>query len=264
MKKISIQTLQKKRDAGEKITMITCYDYTSAQIIEQTDVDIMLVGDSAAMVMHGYDDTTSATVEMLATHTAAVARGSKTKLLVADLPFMSYHKSPRDTMIAVETLMRAGAHSIKLEGVTGNEETIKNIIDAGIPVMAHIGLTPQHIHQFGGFKVQGKSVDDHQQLIKQAKTAEVLGCFAMVLECIPAHLTTDIIKEVTIPTIGIGAGNRADGQVLVFHDLLGLQKTFKPKFLKYYLEGETLVKESINQYVKEVTTQEFPSIKHCY
>ncbi|MCP3679859.1 MAG: 3-methyl-2-oxobutanoate hydroxymethyltransferase [Gammaproteobacteria bacterium] len=264
MKKISTHSLMKKHINGEKITMITCYDYTSAQIIEQTDIDCVLIGDSAAMVMYGHDDTTSATVEMIATHTRAVAKGIKSKLIIGDLPFMSYHKSSRDTMIAVETLMRAGAHTIKLEGIHGNEQTIKQIIAAGIPVMAHIGLTPQHIHKLGGFKVQGKDESSCQELIEQAKIAEALGCFAMVLECMPAPLATEITQTVNIPTIGIGAGSGTDGQVLVFQDLLGLQSVLKPKFLKHYLDGEALLKNSINQYVNEVVNKKFPSEEYSY
>lgn len=255
---INVHEFQKMKQKNEKIVMVTCYDFSSAKIITKTDVDCILVGDSLAMVIHGYATTTNATVEMMVLHTQAVARGINNKFIIADLPFMSYRKSLRDTVCAVEKLIQAGAHAVKLEGATGNLETIKHIVESGVPVMGHIGLTPQHIHALGGFKVQGKITTAQQQLIQQAKSLEEAGCFSIVLECVPADLAQKITQHLTIPTIGIGAGPKTDGQVLVMHDLLGLQTAFKPKFLKQYLSGEKIFQESINNYAMEVKTERYP------
>jgi len=254
----------KKKQAKQKITMITCYDYTSATIVEKTDVDCVLVGDSAVMVMHGADNTTLATTEQIAAHTQAVSNGISSKFIIADMPFMSYRKTLSETMDTVTAFIHSGAHAIKLEGVDGNLDLIKHIVQSGVPVMGHIGLTPQHVHGLGGFKVQGKTQDAHAALLKQAKQLEDCGCFSMVLECIPAPLAKEITDSLSIPTIGIGAGSDTDGQVLVFQDLLGLQTEFKPKFVKSYLNGAELFANSINQFVTEVNEQLFPTIAHAY
>ena len=249
----------------QKITMVSCYDYTTAKIIEKSNIDCVLVGDTAAMLMHGYPDTTYATIDMMAQHTKAVSKGLKKKFLVADLPFMSYRKSTENTIDNVQKLIQSGAHAIKLEGAEGNLEIINHIVTSGVPVMGHIGLTPQYIHKLGGFKVQGKDKDSCSTLIHQAKSLEQAGCFAIVIECIPSKLAKKITNELRIPTIGIGAGPHTDGQVLVFYDLLGLQIEFKPKFLKYFLNGHELVSEALNKFSNEVTTKKFPNeLKHSY
>lgn len=262
---ISLHDLMKMKEAGKKIAMITCYDYISALIIEKTSIDCVLVGDTSSMLMHGASNTLFSTVEQISVHIQAVSRGIKSKFIIGDLPFMSYHKSVRQTLEAVETLMRAGAHAIKLEGE--NEEivkTIRAIINAGVPVMGHLGLTPQHIHQLGGFKVQGKTKIAAEQLLGQALTLEKAGCFSIVLECIPASLTKTITQALSIPTIGIGAGADSDGQVLVFHDLLGLQVELKPKFVKRYLNGAQLFEQGIEKYTEDVKSKKFPLTQHTY
>ena len=260
----TIHDFSRKKMAHEKITMITCYDYTSAKILEQTHIDCVLVGDTVAMLMHGYPNTTHATVAMMSFHTKAVARGLNNKFIIADLPFMSYRQSQQDTMHAVQTLMQAGASAVKLEGAEGNLNTIQYIVESGIPVMGHMGLTPQHIHGLGGLKLQGKNDYAKKQLLQQAKQLQQAGCFAIVLECVPTELAKNISENLTIPTIGIGAGPHTDGQVLVFQDLLGLQTQFKPKFLKQYLKGEELFVASINDYVNEVNTVTYPSVEYAY
>jgi 3-methyl-2-oxobutanoate hydroxymethyltransferase len=244
--------------------MLTCYDYSAAVQVEQSLVDCVLVGDSVAMVVHGAENTTTATLEMMSMHTAAVAKGIKTKFIIGDLPFMSYRKSLSESMHAVEQLVRSGAHAIKLEGVDGNVDLIKHIVASGVPVMGHIGLTPQHVHALGGFKVQGKTQMAQTILLNQAKQLVVCGCFALVLECIPAGLAAKITQAINIPTIGIGAGPATDGQVLVWHDLLGLSTGFKPRFVKQYLQGNELITAGINCFVEEVKQLVFPSKVHTY
>lgn len=251
------------KNTQKKFTVVTCYDYSFAKIIDNSDIDCILVGDSAAMVMYGYPDTTHATLDMMVAHTQAVARGSK-KFLISDMPFMSYRKSLHDTMCSVEALIRAGAQAIKLEGSTGNLETIQHIVASGVPVMGHLGLTPQHIHTLGGFKLQGKNQSAQELIFQQALLLEKAGCFAIVLECIPAELAQRITAALTIPTIGIGAGLETDGQVLVLQDLLGLQNTARPKFLKTYLNGYEIIQNSLKQFAEEVSLKQYPSIEYSY
>ena len=248
----------------KKIVMTTCYDYTSAKLIEKTSVDCVLVGDSAAMVMHGYPNTTHATIDMMAMHTAAVARGLSSKLIVADMPFMTYRKSRENTLDCVPTLIQKGAQAIKLEGADGNLEIISHITESGVPVMGHLGLTPQHIGGLGGFKVQGRNPEAYKKILQDALALEAAGCFSIVLECVPFALAKEITNTLKIPTIGIGAGHHTDGQILVLHDLLGLQNTLKPKFLKHFLQGETLVINSINDYVSQVRDITYPSLEEAY
>lgn len=263
---MNILQLKQSKNKNKKVLMITCYDYTAAKIIEETDIDGVLVGDSVAMVMHGYNSTINATLEMMVMHTEAVARGMTTKFIVADLPFLSYRQSLKNTMKAVKKLMQAGAHAVKLEGATGNTETISYIVDSGVPVMGHIGLTPQFIHELGGFKLQGKTEEKANILIEQAKMLEKAGCCAIVLECIPALLAQTITNSVNIPTIGVGAGPYTSGQIIVQQDILGLLNNHHhPKFLKTYLNGFSLHKEAINNFVKEVHSDLYPAIEeHCY
>ena len=260
----SIFEFQQKKINHEKIVMITCYDYTSAKIIDKTNIDCVLVGDSLSMVVHGCNDTTGATMEMMALHTSAVARGITNKFIIADLVFASYRKSLSKTISAMEILIRSGAQAVKLEGAAGNLNHIRHAVESGIPVMGHLGLTPQHVNTLGGFKVQGKDESSHNKLLRDAQLLEEAGCFAIVLECVPAQLAKEITNTLSIPTIGIGAGSDTDGQVLVMHDMLGLQTQIQPKFLKHYLSGETIFKESINRYASEVKTKQYPAIEHSY
>lgn len=229
---MKIHDFQKFKAEKRKINFVTCYDYSFAKIFETTDVDCLLVGDSLAMTMHGEQDTLCADIEMMALHTKAVANGVNKKFVVADLPFMSYRGSLDLLNTATMKLMQAGANAIKLEGVEGNEEYINHLVHSGVPVMGHIGLTPQFVNTLGGYRVQGKTKESANILLDQAKRLEKAGCFSIVLECVPTDVAERITKELTIATIGIGAGNKTDGQVLVLQDLLGLNMDFLPKFVK--------------------------------
>jgi 3-methyl-2-oxobutanoate hydroxymethyltransferase len=254
----------KKKNCGDKISMITCYDYTSACILSQTTVDCLLVGDSVAMTMHGFKDTLSATLDMMCFHTAAVGRGAGNKFIVSDLPFLSYRKSLSQNISAAQMLMQAGAHAIKLEGATGNLKLIKHLVESGIPVMGHLGLTPQFIHTLGGYKVQGKTQEAAARLKEDAILLQEAGCFSLVLECIPTQLAKEITESLSIPTIGIGAGPLTDGQVLVFQDLLGLNINFKPKFVKAFVNGFDHIKDGVDTFVNSINLGEFPQNEHCY
>jgi 3-methyl-2-oxobutanoate hydroxymethyltransferase len=262
---MNIHEFEKRKLNGSKLSMVTCYDYCSAAIMNTTNIDCILVGDSASMVMHGCPTTLGATVEMIVQHTQAVAKGAPTKFIVGDLPFCSYRKSRARTMDAVEKIMRAGAHALKLEGADGNLEIVQHIVASGVPVMGHLGLTPQSVHALGGFKVQGRVPAVAEKLIKDAKALEAAGCFALVLECVPSDLAREVTEALHIPTIGIGAGPYTSGQVLVFHDLLGLSQSFKPKFLKTYLNGFELVRDALNAFDNEVKNTVYPDLKeHSY
>jgi 3-methyl-2-oxobutanoate hydroxymethyltransferase len=261
---MNVFDFRKKKAADEKITMVTCYDYTSAAILNKTSVDCLLVGDSLAMTMHGFRDTLPATVEMMAMHTAAVARGAKDKFIVGDLPFLSYRSSLESNMAAVRALMQAGAHAVKLEGASGNAEFVAHLRGSGVPVMGHIGLTPQFVNQLGGYKVQGKTHESAKRLMEEAIALEEAGCFALVLECVPEELAEKISKKLKIATIGIGAGVETDGQVLVFQDLLGLNIDFKPKFVKHFLNGAELVSDAIESYARDVRDGTFPAEEHKF
>jgi len=261
---ITINHLLAKQAAGEKLAMLTCYDYSSARIMNQSDVEMILVGDSAAMVMHGEQSTLPIDTETMAMHVRAVAQGAPDKFIIGDMPFLSYRKSLDENMRAVELLMKAGAHAIKLEGVKGNESLISHIVDSGVPVMGHLGLTPQSVNQFGGFKVQGKTDAAQQQIIKDTLTLEELGCFSVVLECVPDALTRELVKQTSLITIGIGAGAAVDGQVLVMQDMLGFSTAFSPKFLRRYLNTEALFLEAFNAYAKDVKSAAFPDESEQY
>jgi 3-methyl-2-oxobutanoate hydroxymethyltransferase len=261
---MNVLDFQRMRDQKKKISMVTCYDYWTARIVAESDVDCVLVGDSVAMVMHGYPTTVNATIPMMEMHTAAVARGAGKKFIIADLPFLANRKSLDVAMDAVQTLVQAGAHAIKLEGVTGHEDIIKHIVDSGIPVMGHIGLTLQFVHQLGGFKVQGRDDAGAQRLLEQAKTLEELGCFAIVLECMPPAVAQQITESLHIPTIGIGAGEKTSGQVLVLQDLLGGNKHMSLKFLKTYGHAHDDFLKALNQYNEEVKQVKFPDETHYY
>ena len=257
---MKIHDFSLKKQKGQKISMVTCYDYTFSRILSDSEVDCLLVGDSAAMVMHGFSTTLNASVNLMALHTAAVARGASNKFIVGDLPFLSYRKDLESNMTAMGKVMKAGAHAVKLEGAKGNLELIRHAVDSGVPVMGHLGLTPQSVHQLGGFKVQGREKKEHDE----ALLLEKAGCFSLVLECVPAALAQEISKDLKIPTIGIGAGVHCDGQVLVLQDMLGMNKEFHPKFLRTYFNGFETLKQAMNQYHRDVVTEEFPSEKESY
>lgn len=261
---MNIHDFRKMKAEKRPITMVTCYDYTSAKLVNESEIDAVLVGDSLVMTMHGHSSTLTATTEMMALHTQAVARGATGKFIVADMPFMSFRKGIAPAIECVERLMKAGAHSVKLEGVDGHEDVIAQIVGSGVPVMGHLGLTPQSIHQFGGFKVQGRDQKMADDLVRQARRLEELGAFSIVLECIPAQLAERISRELTIPTIGIGAGNRVDGQVLVWQDLLGMNADFKPKFVRTFLNGRESLVGALNAYHREALERSFPGEKETY
>ena len=244
--------------------MLTCYDYTSACIVQDSNVDVILVGDSAAMVMHGYGTTIPADIEMMCRHIESVSRGTRNKFIVGDMPFLSFRQSRTDNMRAVASVMKAGAHAVKLEGIEGNAETIAHIVKSGVPVMGHLGLTPQSVNQLGGFKVQGRGERAAEMLRKEALACQQAGCFALVLECVPEALAAEITRSLTIPTIGIGAGAHTDGQVLVMQDLLGLSGDFKPKFVRKYLDGKRLWRDAFNAYASDVKSGQFPAADESY
>jgi 3-methyl-2-oxobutanoate hydroxymethyltransferase len=247
-----------------KISIVTAYDAWSARLVARSRVDAILVGDSVAMVVHGHDTTIPATVGMMAMHTRAVARAAAGKFIIGDLPFLSYRRGVAWAISAVSALMRSGAQAVKLEGVDGHEDVIRQIVGSGVPVMGHIGLTPQSVNQLGGFRVQGTGDADASALLRQAQTLEHLGCFSLVLECIPAALAARIRSELTIPTIGIGAGPDTDGQVLVLHDLLGLDQTHTPRFVRRYADGESLVTAALDAYDADVKDARFPVLQESY
>jgi 3-methyl-2-oxobutanoate hydroxymethyltransferase len=264
---MNVLDFKKMKHEKRPLTMVTCYDAWSAKIIEQSEIDLVLVGDSCAMVMHGHMSTLAATPEMMAFHTSAVARGlgpQTKKFLIADIPFPWNRKGIPAAMDCVDTLMKAGAHAVKLEGFDGHEDVISAIVGSGIPVMGHIGLTPQSVHQLGGFRVQGRDDRVAENLIKQAKGLEALGACSIVLEAVPSHLAARITSELSIPTIGIGAGASCDGQVLVLHDMLGMNIDFKPKFVRTFTNGKEGVLQALNQYHHAVLEHTFPNEQESY
>jgi 3-methyl-2-oxobutanoate hydroxymethyltransferase len=250
--------------AGRKISMATCYDAAFARVLEASAVDCLLVGDSAAMVMHGHPDTLAASVELMALHTAAVRRGAPTRFLIGDMPFLSFRKGVPAALDAVAALMRAGAQAVKLEGVTGHEDVITAIAGSGVPVMGHLGLTPQSVHALAGFRVQGRKENDAARILADARRLEELGCFALVLECVPAPLAARITGTLHIPTIGIGAGAGCDGQVLVLQDLLGLSNGHRPRFVRSYLDGFDQVRDALDRFDRDVKQGDFPSAAESY
>jgi 3-methyl-2-oxobutanoate hydroxymethyltransferase len=261
---MNVLDFQALKARQEKIVMLTCYDYTSARIVQDSDIDVILVGDSAAMVMHGYGTTIPADVEMMCRHIESVARGTKSKFIVGDMPFLSFRQSLTDNMRAVASVMKAGAHAVKLEGIEGNAGTIAHIVKSGVPVMGHLGLTPQSVNRLGGFRVQGRGDKAAEVLRKESLACEQAGCFALVLECVPEALAAEITAMLSIPTIGIGAGAHTDGQVLVMQDLLGLSSDFKPKFVRSYLDGRRLWREAFNAYASDVKSGQFPAAEESY
>lgn len=262
---MKIQDFKRHKEQNKKITLITCYDYPSACTVAESDIDCVLVGDSVAMAVHGHKNTLMATTEMMVLHTEAVARGLGKQFLVTDLPFLSHKISLPHTMQEVKKIMQAGAHAVKIEGANQDTcDTITLLVEAGVPVMGHIGLTPQSIHQLGGYKVQGRQEECAQQLLQQAQALEQAGCFALVIECVPQPVAQMITQHLTIPTIGIGAGAHTDGQVLVWHDLLGLQNTFNPRFVKKFAQGKEILLQALNHYAEQVEQGLFPSEEHSF
>ncbi|MCQ4635933.1 3-methyl-2-oxobutanoate hydroxymethyltransferase [Anaerovorax odorimutans] len=258
-------TFKKAKEEKTKLTMLTAYDYSFAKLMDEAGVNSILVGDSVGMVCLGYEDTLSVTMEDMIHHTAAVCRGAKNALVVADMPFMSYQTSVYDAVVNAGRLIKEGhAQAVKLEGGLEVTEQIRAIVNASIPVVAHIGLTPQSINAFGGFKVQGKSQEAAQKLLDEARAVEKAGAFAVVLECVPEKLAAKISQELSIPTIGIGAGAGCDGQVLVYQDMLGLFSDFTPKFVKKFANAGELVKGAFEDYIKEVQAGTFPAKEHTF
>jgi 3-methyl-2-oxobutanoate hydroxymethyltransferase len=263
--KNTVLTFQQAKENGEKLTMLTAYDYSTAKLIDEAGVNSILVGDSLGNVILGYEDTISVTMEDMIHHGAAVARGAKNALVVIDMPFMSYQTSVYDALVNAGRLMKEGrGDAVKLEGGVEVCPQIKAIVDAGIPVCAHIGLTPQSINAFGGFKVQGKSEAAAKKLQEDAKAVEEAGAFAVVIEGVPAKIAALITEQLHIPTIGIGAGKDCDGQVLVYQDMLGMFSDFTPKFVKRYANIGEVMKEAFQNYIKEVQDGVFPAEENTY
>ena len=265
-KQITVATIKEMKQKGEPITMITAYDVAMARNVNEAGVDMILVGDSVGNVMLGYNSTVPVTMDEMIHHTKAVMRGNKTALVVGDMPFMSYQASIADGMYnAARFLKETGCTAVKLEGGSEVCELVQKLTIAGIPVVAHIGLTPQSVNQLGGFKVQGKDVGAAQKLIDDAKALEAAGAFACVLECVPAALASKITKELTtMATIGIGAGNGCDGQVLVCNDLLGISNGFCPKFVKKYADLHSITVNAVKSYINEVKDRSFPAPEHTF
>ncbi len=261
---MSIEIFKKKKSTKEKIHMLTCYDYWSAKILNSTNLDAILVGDSTAMIMHGHQSTLTANMQMMCFHTQAVANGAKNKFIVADMPFGSFRLTKEKATECAVQLMQSGAHSVKVEGVRGNEEIIQHLVESGIPVMGHLGLTPQSVNQLGGYKVQGRTETAADLIVKDANKLAELGCFALVLECVPNSLAKKITDEISIATIGIGAGPDCDGQILVLQDMLGAQSELQPKFVRKYAELEKTISNAIDSYCSDVESKKFPSIEESY
>lgn len=267
-KRVFVPDLIRKRQRGEAITMLTAYDFTFASLVDRAGVDVILVGDSLAAVVQGHETTIPVTLEEMIYHSRLVSRAAKRALVVSDMPFMTYQPGPDAALLAAGRLVKeAGASAVKLEGGRAAEATIRRIVDAGIPVMGHVGLTPQSFHKMGGYRVQGRSGADAKQVLEDAKAVEAAGAFAVVLEGIPASLAAQITETLTIPTIGIGAGAACSGQVLVLHDMLGLTPLGEeqaPKFVKQFAELKTVVLNAIDNFVSEVESGAFPAAEHEY
>ncbi len=263
--KVTTQTVVDMKRKGEVISMLTAYDFTMAKLVDAANVDIILVGDSAGNVMAGHETTLPMTLDHMIYHTSCVVRGVDRALVVADLPFMSYQVTTKEALISAGRMMKeAGAHAIKVEGGKPIVETVKRIVDAGIPVMGHLGLTPQSIYKFGTYKVRATEELEADELVKDAHRLEKAGCFAVVLEKIPSKLSALVTKELSIPTIGIGAGPQCDGQVLVLHDMLGLNKDFHPRFLRRYADLYTGIVDAVGNYVADVKSRDFPNENEQY
>lgn len=265
VKKVTTNTLQEMKRKGEKIAMLTAYDYSMARIIDAAGIDVILVGDSASNVMAGHETTLPITLDQMIYHAASVIRGVDRALVVVDLPFGSYQGNSKEALTsAIRVMKESGAHAVKMEGGKEIEESIKRILSAGIPVMGHLGLTPQSIYKFGTYNVRAKEEEEANRLLEDAHVLEKAGCFAIVLEKIPATLATQAAQEITVPLIGIGAGGGVDGQVLVLHDMVGLNVGFNPRFLRRYLNLFEEIKGAVSAYVADVKQKDFPNAGEQY
>ena len=264
-KRITVKSLQEMKDIGDKISMLTSYDYTTAGIVDKSGIDVILVGDSASNIMAGHETTLPITLDQMIYHASSVIRAVKRALVVVDLPFGTYQS---DSQAALESAIRimkeSGSHAVKLEGGKQIKESIKRIINAGIPVMGHLGLTPQSIYKFGTYTVRAKEEEEAKQLVTDAKYLEKIGCFAIVLEKVPSSLAEKVAKEIKIPIIGIGAGNKVDGQVLVLHDLIGMTKEFNPRFLRRYMNLHDDMIDAISNFSKDIKKGSFPNKNEQY
>ncbi len=266
IKKVTLPFLRKMKKKGVKITALTAYDFPTAKIVDQAGIDVILVGDSLGMVVLGYENTIPVTMDEMIHHTKAVTRAVKRALIVGDMPYFSYHLSSEETVLnASRFLKEAGANAVKIEGASEKRlELVKTMIEADIPVMGHVGLTPQSIYHLGRFKVRGKEIEGAKQIVRMAVDLEKAGVFAVVLECVPMELAKIITNRLEIPTIGIGAGPLCDGQILVFHDLVGYSNGYLPKFVKRYAELHDVLNKAVQGYIKDVRSETFPEDKYSY
>ncbi len=264
-KRMTTHVLKRMKEKGEKISMLTAYDYSMARIIDEAGIDVILVGDSASNVMAGHETTLPITLDQMIYHASSVIRGIKKSLVVVDLPFGTYQGDSKMALkSAIRIMKESGAHAVKLEGGKKVIDSIKRILSAGVPVMGHLGLTPQSIYKFGTYTVRAKMEEEAQELLDDAKLLEKTGCFGVVLEKIPALLAAQVTESIGIPTIGIGAGNKTDGQVLVSHDLFGITKDFNPRFLRRYADLFNTMKEAVSHYIDDVKSQDFPNESEQY
>ncbi|MBS1958971.1 MAG: 3-methyl-2-oxobutanoate hydroxymethyltransferase [Bdellovibrionales bacterium] len=262
---ITVPEFKTRKQQDQKISMITCYDASFARVLAESPIDALLVGDSSVMTMQGYDSTVHATPESIEFFVASVARGAAgKKFIVADMPFLVTRKSREHLVDVAGRFLRAGAHAVKIEGIHGNEDGVRHLVESGIPVMGHLGLTPQFANAFGGMKVQAKNVAEQEQLLADARAFEAAGAFSLVLECIPGGIAGRVTEALTIPTIGIGAGTVTDGQVLVLQDMLGMNPGFKPKFLRHYAKLHEVLTDAFTRYHQDVMQGQFPSAKETY
>lgn len=264
-KRITTKTLVDMKEKGEKISMLTAYDFTMAKIVDSAGIDVILVGDSASNVMAGHETTLPITLDQMIYHAASVVRGIERSLVVVDLPFGSYQSDPKEALrSAIRIMKESGAHAVKLEGGKEIKESIKKILNAGIPVMGHLGLTPQSIYKFGTYTVRAKEVEEAEKLMSDALLLEKAGCFAVVLEKVPAKLASEVASKISVPVIGIGAGGGVDGQVLVTHDMIGMTYEFNPRFLRRYLDLYTEMKNAFSKYSNDVKSGDFPNENEQY
>lgn len=265
IKKVTTHVLQEMKNSGERISMLTAYDYTMAKIVDHAGIDVILVGDSASNVMAGHETTLPITLDQMIYHASSVVRAVKRALIVVDLPFGSYQGNSKEALnSSIKIMKESGAHAVKLEGGQEVAESIQRILTAGIPVMGHLGLTPQSIYKFGTYNVRAKEEAEAKRLVEDAKALQKAGCFALVLEKIPAKLAAEVAKELVIPVIGIGAGGGVDGQVLVFHDMVGLNNEFNPRFLRRYLNLYDEIKGAVGSYISDVKSKDFPNTSEQY
>ncbi|MBB3700587.1 3-methyl-2-oxobutanoate hydroxymethyltransferase [Flammeovirga yaeyamensis] len=265
IKKVTTHQLAAMKARGEKISMLTAYDFSMAKILDSSGIDVLLVGDSASNVMAGNETTLPITLDQMIYHATSVVRAVDRALVVVDIPFGSYQGSSTEALrSAIRIMKETGGHAVKVEGGAEIQESVKKILSAGVPVMGHLGLTPQSIYKFGTYTVRAKEEAEAQKLIEDAKLLEELGCFALVLEKIPSALAERVAKKLTIPVIGIGAGAGVDGQVLVVHDMLGITQDFKPRFLRRYADVGGMMKEAVQSYISDVKSHDFPNEKECY